>query len=301
VISIVRLRFERHYKEAKMSKINNCGRREFLKNSVAAVFAASYWGWPTGAVTAEDGPGLHGMLIVGEQTVFLSHLPTFESPHDYQVLLEAAFAKPGSDPQADYFNDRKGKGKSTKIYTLEPDPFVLPRLAAAMPERSFKANVYRGHFEKFPSQRAKEGAQIAQNADVKVTRVIHFRKYDLTAAKPARLEYLLFGKGTELFLAHLITKPPDFDQILAVKITGHEFTNEELAKGVAVVFPGTTNAAASRLKEKQRLTGEMKVDNVPAPKKIQVEVNREFYFEEGELRLPPDFHTTSAEKQAGFP
>jgi hypothetical protein len=40
---------------------------------------------------------------------------------------------------------------------------------------------------------------------------------------------------------------------------------------------------------------------VPTPKKIQVEVNREFYFEEGELRLPPDFNTTSAEKQAGFP
>src|SRR5262245_47627723 len=84
--NIVRLKFQRHYKEAKMSKINNHGRREFLKNSVAAIFAASYWGWPTGAVTAEDGPGLHGMLIVGEQTVFLSHLPTFESPHNYQVL-----------------------------------------------------------------------------------------------------------------------------------------------------------------------------------------------------------------------
>src|SRR5262249_38673881 len=116
-----------------------------------------------------------------------------------------------------------------------------------------------------------------------------------------RLEYLLFGKGQELFLAHLITAPPDFDQILAVKVIDHKFTNEELTKGILVVFPGTTNAAASRLKEKQRVAGEMKIDNAPAPKKIQVEVNREFYFEEGELRVPPDFKTTSAEKQAGFP
>ena len=59
------------------------------------------------------------MLIVGEQTVFLSHLPMFGSPHDYQVILEAGFAKPGGNPQADYFNDRKRTG--TKQYTLEPD------------------------------------------------------------------------------------------------------------------------------------------------------------------------------------
>jgi hypothetical protein len=34
---------------------------------------------------------------------------------------------------------------------------------------------------------------------------------------------------------------------------------------------------------------------------MQVEVSREFYFEEGELQVPPDFTTTAAEKQAGFP
>ena len=45
----------------------------------------------------------------------------------------------------------------------------------------------------------------------------------------------------------------------------------------------------------------MKIGNAPAPKMIQVEGIREFYFEEGELRVPPDFKTTSAEKQAGFP
>jgi hypothetical protein len=70
---------------------------------------------------------------------------------------------------------------------------------------------------------------------------------------------------------------------------------------MTVVFPGTTNAAASRLREKQRVVGEMKVDHARASKRIQVEVNKEFYFEEGELRVPPDFKTTSTEQQAGFP
>jgi len=267
-----------------MSKINNRSRREFLKNSFAAIFAASYWGWPTGAVSAEDPKRVHGMLIVGEQTVFLSHLPLFFRPHDYQVLLEAAFAKPGSDPQADYFNDRKGKGKNTKIYTLEPEPFVLPELAAATPKRSFKANVYRGHFEKITPQRALDVARVGEDVDVSVTRVIHFRKFDPTAVKPAQLEYLLFGKGAELFLVHLITKPPDFDQILSVKVLNQKFTDAELSQGLRIVFPGKTNEVLKQLRGVKPVTGQVPGAGGAAPKTLQVQPGIEFYFEEGELK-----------------
>lgn len=248
---------------------------------------------------AADPPATHNMLVVGEETVYLSHLPMFQEkgeppmPHRYQAILEVTFAK-----QEGYVKDRR-EHQTTKIYTLNPEIFVLPELVSSDPQhkplRSFKANaIFRGHLEK-------DGVSILQDVEVSMQRVIHFREFDPKAKKSPQLEYLLFGKGQELFLAHLIKAPPDFDQILAVKVTGHQFTNEELAKGVPVVFPGTTNAAASRLKEKQQVAGEIKVDNVPAPKKLQVEVNREFYFEEGELRVPPDFETTSAEKQAGFP
>ena len=170
--------------------------------------------------------------MAGEQTVFLSHLPMFGSPHDYQVILEVALAKPGSDPQADYFSDRKKTGAT--LYTLEPERFVLPRLAARKPLRSFKASVYRGHFERFPTPAAKTAARVAQNVDVTVTRVIHFAQFDPAAAKPAHLEYLLFGKGDEFFLAHVVTRPPDFDQIISVRPIEHPFTEAELAHGVRV-------------------------------------------------------------------
>jgi hypothetical protein len=264
-----------------MSKTIHHGRREFLKGSAATVFAASCWGWQAGAVSAEDEESIHGMLIVGEQTVFLSHLPIFGSPHDYQVLLEAAFVKPGSDPQADYFNDRKRTG--TKIYTLEPERFVLPRLAAAAPLRAFKANIYRGHFERFPTQRAKEAARIAQNVDVNVTRIIHLRKFDPTAAKPAQLEYLLFGKGPELFLAHVITTPPDFDHILSVKALNHMFTDGELSQGTPIVFLGKTNAVSERIGGVEPVTGHIVGAGGAAPKTLQLQPGMEFYFEEGEL------------------
>jgi hypothetical protein len=275
-------------------------RKRFLfgvSTTAVAVVLAVFWATEQ---QAADPPATHNMLVVGEETVYLSHLPMFQEkgeppmPHRYQAILEVTFAK-----QEGYVKDRR-EHRTTKIYTLNPESFVLPELVSSDPQhkplRSFKAKaIFRGHLER------KDRVPILQNAEVSVKRVTHFREFDPKAKKSPQLEYLLFGKGQELFLAHLITAPPDFDQMLAVKVTGHEFTNEELAKGVSVVFPGTVNAAASRLKEKQRLAGEMKVDNVPAPKKIQVEVNKEFYFEEGELRVPPDFKTTFAEEQAGFP
>ena len=142
----------------------------------------------------QDYPSVHGMLIVGQETVFLSHLPIFGSPHDYQVILRRPSPSPTAIREADYFADRKRTG--TKVYTLEPDRFVLPGLASASPLSSFTANIYRGHFERFPSQRAKDAARIAQSVNVTVSRVVHFRKFDPAATRPPQLEYLVFGKGT---------------------------------------------------------------------------------------------------------
>lgn len=274
-----------------------------VATTAAAVALALLWvgerGMACAAKHPPHPPATHNMLVVGEETVYLSHLPMFQEegqppmPHRYQAILEVTFAK-----QDGYVKDRR-EHRTTNIYTLNPEEFVLPELVSSDPQRkplsSFRGKeIVRGHLEK-------GGVPILQDVEVSVKRVIHFREFDPKAKKPPQLEYLLFGKGQELFLAHLITAPPDFDQILAVKVTDHEFSDKELAKGIPVVFPETTNAAGSRLKEKQQIAGKIKVDKAPAPKTIQVEVNREFYFEEGELRVLPDFETTSAEKQAGFP
>jgi hypothetical protein len=283
-------------------------RKRFLfgvATTAVAFVLALFWAGERGTARAAeqhpaDPPATHNMLVIGEETVYLSHLPMFQEegeppmPHRYQAILEVTFAQ-----QEAYVKDRR-EHRTTNIYTLNPEIFVLPELVSSDPQHkplsSFKAKtIFRGHLER------EDRIPILQDVEVSVKRVIHFREFDPKAKKSPQLEYLLFGKEQELFLAHLITAPPDFDQILAVKVTDHEFSNEELAKGIPLVFPGTTNAAASRLREKQQIAGKIKVDNAPAPKTIQVEVTREFYFEEGELRVPPDFETTSAEKQAGMP
>src|SRR3954471_4552436 len=247
----------------------------------------------------EDPKATHNMLVVGEKTVYLSHLPMFQDPEDreimphrYQAIFEVTF-----DQQDKYVKDHQAAG-APKFYTLGPkEQFVLSELATPGPDaktpRSFTAKVLRGHLEK-PSPDGK-GA-ILRDVQVHVTRVVHFREFDPKATRPTRLEYLLFGKGGALFLAHLIVAPPDFDQLLAVKVTGHEFSDEELAKGVQIAFAGTANTPAGRLRAKQKAPGEMTSGGT----KLQIEVNGEIFFEQGELKVPAVFDTTPEEKRADF-
>jgi len=120
--------------------------------------------------------------------------------------------------------------------------------------------------------------------DVNVTRVIHFRKFDPAAAKPDQLEYLLFGKGAELFLAHLATKAPDFDQVLSVKAPNHTFTDEELREAVPIVFPGRANSPSKRIGGTEPITGQIKGTSGAPPKTVQLQPGIEFYFDQNDLR-----------------
>jgi hypothetical protein len=242
---------------------------------------------------------VHVMLVVGEETVYLSHLPMFDHPnHDIQAILEVTFTNQGSDPQADYADDRKET--QTRIYTLVPEEFFLPDVVstdpARPPRRSFKGLIFRGHFEK-------QGTPITDTAiNVNVVNVAHFRKFDPHAQELPQLGYLLFGKGPELFLAHRITKPPDFDQVLPVQVTGHEFTDEELSRGLSVVVPGRANSLSERLRRGDRVAAEAQLGEAEDPEtfEIQLEAGTEFYFEEGELRVPHVMAQTEQERAAGF-
>lgn len=245
------------------------------------------------------GLAVHGMLLVGEETVYLSHLPMFTDPrHDIQAILEATLAGDGGDPQAAYADDRRRTG--TKMYTVQPEEFVLSDLVPADPEhhpprRSFNGTIVRGHFER-------GGRPVLHDVVIEVTNVVHFRQFDPDAPGLPQLQYLLFGKGSELFLAHLITKPPDFDQVLSVQVTGHEFTDEELRHGVPVVVPGRANSMSERVREGEQVTAEAQLAGRDGPEtlEVQVEAGTEFYFEEGELRVPPIFDPTEEERAAGF-
>lgn len=284
------------------------GRNLFLAFASTLTFVLSFGARATGVAEEQhplNPPSIHNMLVVGENAVYLSHLPMFQQegrppmPHRYQVILEIDFIGDDRDTQGRYAEDRQRHREAT-IYMLSPTaPFVLPSLVSADPQgnplRQFNGTIFRGHLER------PEGVPILRDAMVHVEQVVYFREFDPEVEKPSQLEYLLFGRGDELFLTHQITKAPDFDQVLAVRVIGHGFTDDELGQGVHLIFPATTNAAASRLKDEQQVAGEIKTGNSQMPEAIQVEVVKELYFEEGELAVPARFQTTSEEERAGFP
>jgi hypothetical protein len=238
---------------------------------------------------AEPGPtfGGHGQLIVGQETIYLSHLPMFmfdpkEHPHNFQVILEVTFTGQGSDPSATYVRDRRDHPEQP-VYTFSPEPFEMTDLVSTDPTRrreSFAGTVFRGHFER-PGRRA-----IAEGVTASVKRVVYFQEFDPKAEARAQAEYILFGKGDERFLAHVITRPPDFDQVLAVRaVHGHDFSDDELARGARVVFPSRPNTLEGRLQPEATMRGDLVVGEEPNVQRthLEVEVGPEFYLESREL------------------
>ncbi len=306
-------------------------RRDFLKQGATAAAGLGLLSLGTQSQplldlmhthTLVDQVGTHNMLVVGEQSVYLSHLPMFDgfnrrrteftSPHRYQVILEATFSDGASDLTETYKADRASHADE-KMYSINPALFVLPDLnPAGKALKSFRGNtVYRGHLERenTPIIGFMESGEPPRGGvfDVNVSRVVHFRKFQPAAPKPAQLQYILFGKGPEIFLAHFISAPPDFDQVIGVKVIGPQFTDEQLAGGIRATFAGRQNTSKTRLKETQKVLGMFQpagTDGKPlagsSAKPLEVEVVREFYFEEGELRIPGIFDPTMEERNSGF-
>jgi hypothetical protein len=242
---------------------------------------------------------MHGQLIVGEGPIYLSHLPMFmfdpkRHPHNFQVLLEVTFAPSGGDdPQATYLADRRQSGE--RIYTLQPANFHMIDLVA--PEggrpllRSFTGDIVRGHFER-------GGTPLVRNVPVEVVRVVYFQEFQ-PGAQPSDLEYVLFGTPDQAFAAHVITRPPDFDQVLAVRLAGVDLDEASLRRGVRVAVPGRANAIGERLRAGERVAGEVR--GVEAAQTIEVEPLTELYVEEGELGEQFSQEPTDEEIAAGMP
>jgi hypothetical protein len=151
---------------------------------------------------------VHGMLLFGDHAHYLSHLPLFHAPHDYQVIIAA-------DMPAQLANDT--------YYTFVPTPFALPDFIAS--PFHLRGDIVRGHFER-------GGTTIARDVEV-APRVIY--AHQLVAGGHSGARYLMFGTPGEQYLVHLIGGPPDFDQVVAVD--GGDLDASALHDGVEITAP----------------------------------------------------------------
>ncbi len=218
-----------------------------------------------GGVVGDDATcGRHGQLLVGDGPVYLSHLPMFmfdtpdSHPHHYQVVLEVALPE---DALEAYRNDRQAT--EAPLYTVRPDvafrmlDLIQPTLSAT-PVETFPATIVRGHWER---QRERQPfgitwAEVVHEVPVTVERVVYAHEFAFHPQPLERLEYVLFGAGEQLFLAHRVTAAPDFDQLLPVTIARGAFTDEQLQSGIVLTVPDRANALAARLIEGDQVFGE---------------------------------------------
>ncbi|MER6408063.1 hypothetical protein ABT269_32160 [Streptomyces viridosporus] len=229
----------------------------------------------------------HGMVVVGEETVYLSHMPMFMAPHAFQYLLEVTLQSAAGDARQLYVDDRRTTG--TAVYTLAPEPFRISDLIAPEGQRpkltSFTGTLFRGHFER-------GGVEILDQVTVAVQDIVHFHPFHHHASRPAALNYLAFGKGKELFLAHRITKAPDFDHHIAVRpvpgATGTVLTDDLLREGPRLEITGRADRPEDRLRESDQVTVRF-LEGGPADVDLQLTVGREIYEEEGDLAT--EIHT----------
>lgn len=274
-------------------------RRKFLGNTLALAGCSTFRISAQAAPESKDEPATHNWMLVGGETAFLSHLPMFDhlnesggsyvTPHRYQAILRVSFARGSTDVTNLYFADRQSH-PATKMFTVSPArTFVLPDLMA-QPVSSFNATVFRGHLE-----RGGRPIPNMSGVTVKVARVVHFHKFEPAAVPANALEYFIFGRGKELYLAHSILKPPDFDQIVSVEISGGDFSNEDLDTAIRIHVPGRKNTSSDRLHEGDQVTAEFADGTTRSIRGL-----REFYFEEGELFMPATFDPTPEEVKAGF-
>jgi hypothetical protein len=146
-----------------------------------------------------EAPAIHGMVLLGKEKIFLSHLPMFHAPHDAQVIFSVEI-------------DRRSKAKldaaTGDFFTLVPEEYRLGEMIQK--PHSFEAEIYSGHFER-------GGKLIAEHVRVTNVRVIFSQKLFANEKPVPESKYFAFGSGKEQFMAHLIQGKPNFDQLLLVE------------------------------------------------------------------------------------
>lgn len=233
--------------------------------------------------------GVHGMLLFGSDPLYLSHLPMFGSPHNFQVILEVTFDEAGAEILR---SDRDETGNG--LYTFEPVEFDITELDprhGPTGRTTIDGTVYRGHFER--------GGEPLTRVTAVVRQVAYFDELDVRAEHDTdrELEYLCVGRPPELHLAHHVTASPDFDQVLSVEMVagtvrdpagrpvGEEATNR-FDRAVPVVFAGRTDIPTFRLRPDETVEGFFRSTVGPTGShgfRVDIVIRREWYLELREL------------------
>jgi hypothetical protein len=209
-----------------------------------------------------DAPSVHGMLVFGQERIWMSHLPMFHQPHDYQVVMEVTLTKDGQDLKPLYLDDLAQSAAA--YYTFVPKKFSMTHLIAGH-LTSLEGTLVRGHFER-------GGTTVATGVTATVVALPVAEKFMAGAVKPSTAGYYVIGDAAEMFFVHrIVTKPDEFDQVIQV-------STDSTVTGI--VTTPMVNSPGQRLQSGQQSTI---VTSEGAT--VQVNGGKEVYLETGDLEL----------------
>ena len=169
-----------------------------------------------------DTPAIHGMLLFGTKDIWLSHLPMFHKPHDYQVIMSVTLQKNGKDLHAAYLADKE-QSKAV-YYSFVPKRFSMTHLVNGT-LTSIEGSLVRGHFER-------GGITIATGVLAQIKTIPVAVQFQVDAVKPDKASYYVVGSKDESWLAHkIVAKPEEFDQIIGAELS-EDFWNTNSAGSI---------------------------------------------------------------------
>ena len=152
-----------------------------------------------------DHPSVHGMVLFGNQETYVSHLPMFHSPHDYQVVMKVSLNEVAQGHTLQKYVAAKQAGHD--FFTLAPEVFDLTKIIDGS-RTTFQAGLFDGHFER-------DGTNLGQ-LQVQITQSIHSHHLEEGRNDSGQESYFAFGANDEYYAVHLIAGKPSFDAILKV-------------------------------------------------------------------------------------
>lgn len=182
------------------------------------------------------------MVMFGKN--YLSHIPMFHEPHDYQIIMDVRLDHPQIGPDDNF-------GES--LHTFVPDKFSLGDLLNGKLEK-IQGTVFEGNFED-------GGKPVLEGVTAHIEEVLHSHHLADSQTAPAGLDYWLYGDRTDAYLVHPIAGgTAGFDQILHVGLDQAQVSDQELAQGVLVCLPGRPNEVSARLKDGETVVNAVEAD-----------------------------------------
>lgn len=199
--------------------------------------------------------GIHGMVVFGKN--YLSHIPMFHEPHDYQIIMDVKLDHPELAPEANF---------GQELHTFVPKKFSLGDLLNGKLDK-IEGTLYQGNFEA-------EGARpMHEGVTAKIEHILHSHHLSQEQPGPAELEYYLYGDRNDAYLVHPIHGNAGFDQVLSVDARELHATDEELKDGILIRLPDRSNDVKSRLVENSPEVAAVEADGDAVRLKVKKELS----------------------------